>query len=685
MAKSVLADLVTRMTVESSQFKRELEKTTAKTHAWSKAQKQAANDAVFSNQRLSKSFASSNKSSGAFRQGIQQAGFQIQDFAVQVGGGTNALQAFGQQGSQLAGIFGPTGAIVGAVIAIGSVIGVSLAPAIFDAKDATEELSESMDKLSEIAVKGQDGLYDFTDGLRELAKVGNTVVAAELEAALIRAEIASSAAAKGITTALNEIDADFGFSGIQDYVDAINNADKSSAVYVQSQKGFIEVSQELGEQLGKTGEEARALGASLIQSIADLETTPTAENFDALQTKLSELATAGSNVSDEVKLIVSDLKLFFADAKVAAETTEFLTQKLEELRNKGSLAEAIGGNDSALSLVQGLNQEIAIASLNLSGSVDEANKLAFAFSNGATSFEDLPKEAQYLYTQLQLINQAQAESVRLSQEQASNVRNLSELNRVLGGDVSLEEQNQARIAKIQELNLSEQDIAAAGYDSLLELQQDYISRSNALYNQQIADREEKSFALFEAELQRAEQEKALKQQEVKTNQQIARDDFFSNLQIAGQKNSKLAAIAKAGAIANATIKTYEAVNTALAAPYPPPIPQAFAAAALAAGLANVAAIRSTPVAGARELGGPVYSGQTYLVGERGPELFTPNGTGQITSNKDLIGSMNNQPNASNMTINLSVMSRRPDDIMDEINSVKKPLTRLLASVQGRPL
>lgn len=43
------------------------------------------------------------------------------------------------------------------------------------------------------------------------------------------------------------------------------------------------------------------------------------------------------------------------------------------------------------------------------------------------------------------------------------------------------------------------------------------------------------------------------------------------------------------------------------------------------------------IAGARAMGGPVGQGQTYLVGERGPELFTPSSAGRITSNSDLAG------------------------------------------------
>lgn len=61
---------------------------------------------------------------GAFRNVgsmIGQAGYQVQDFAVQVASGQSALTAFVQQGSQLAGIFGPAGVIVGAGLAIGGI------------------------------------------------------------------------------------------------------------------------------------------------------------------------------------------------------------------------------------------------------------------------------------------------------------------------------------------------------------------------------------------------------------------------------------------------------------------------------------------------------------------------------------------------------------------------------------
>ena len=47
---------------------------------------------------------------------------------------------------------------------------------------------------------------------------------------------------------------------------------------------------------------------------------------------------------------------------------------------------------------------------------------------------------------------------------------------------------------------------------------------------------------------------------------------------------------------------------------------------------GVFSILSGSFGGARANGGPVSSGSTYLVGERGPELFTPGRSGMITPN-----------------------------------------------------
>ena len=106
--------------------------------------------------RIKKSTQSVNRNANAYNKNavatnkwakgaLQQAGYQVGDFFVQVGGGTSALQAFGQQGAQLAGIFGPLGAVVGAGIAIFSAVAV----AVQKTAEATEEASEKAKTFAE--------------------------------------------------------------------------------------------------------------------------------------------------------------------------------------------------------------------------------------------------------------------------------------------------------------------------------------------------------------------------------------------------------------------------------------------------------------------------------------------------------------------------------------------------------
>lgn len=109
-------------------------------------------------------------------------------------------------------------------------------------------------------------------------------------------------------------------------------------------------------------------------------------------------------------------------------------------------------------------------------------------------------------------------------------------------------------------------------------------------------------------------------------------NIFSAL---GAQNKRAFEAAKAFNIANAIMNTYLAATKALAT-YPWPFGLIAAAAAVAGGLAQVAQIRAQTYSG-RALGGPVMGGKSYIVGESGPELFTPSTTGSITRNSDLQG------------------------------------------------
>ena len=95
------------------------------------------------------------------KSGLQQTGYQLGDFAVQVGGGTSALQAFGQQGSQLLGIFGATGALLGAAVAIIAAVGNAYMKSGAMAKGFSEEIEDLNDLVSESHALGRTSSEQF--------------------------------------------------------------------------------------------------------------------------------------------------------------------------------------------------------------------------------------------------------------------------------------------------------------------------------------------------------------------------------------------------------------------------------------------------------------------------------------------------------------------------------------------
>ena len=103
--------------------------------------------------------------------GFQQAGYQVGDFIVQVQSGQSVLVAIGQQGSQLAGIFGPTGAVVGAFVAAATAFGMIAIAASKAKKSMTgmQDLSKSFapaTKTMTDAIKNQHmEIFKLTRGI----------------------------------------------------------------------------------------------------------------------------------------------------------------------------------------------------------------------------------------------------------------------------------------------------------------------------------------------------------------------------------------------------------------------------------------------------------------------------------------------------------------------------------------
>lgn len=163
--------------------------------------------------------------------------------------------------------------------------------------------------------------------------------------------------------------------------------------------------------------------------------------------------------------------------------------------------------------------------------------------------------------------------------------------------------------------------------------------------------EQETFALLsQMELENAKlSEEAniakIRQRQILTDEEQAGfDQTVSNMAIFGQKSKAAFTAWKAMAIAQAIISTYDGAQKSYSSlasiPYVgPALGIAAAIAAIGAGMARVSAIRATEYQG-RAAGGSVIGGQPYIVGEKGPELIVPHGSGgTVIPNNRLSGMM----------------------------------------------
>jgi len=145
---------------------------------------------------------------GKMGQVAGQAGYQIQDFAVQVGGGTNALIAFSQQAPQLLGVLGPGGAVAGAFVAIGAIatkVFMDIAENAGGAGSAMEDMSEKLKEA--FGAQAKKMVEEFNQAIDNQTNSFNAILGAsqdlyeirnlqaETDAKLIKSQLALDEAA----------------------------------------------------------------------------------------------------------------------------------------------------------------------------------------------------------------------------------------------------------------------------------------------------------------------------------------------------------------------------------------------------------------------------------------------------------------------------------------------------------
>ncbi len=243
------------------------------------------------------------QAAGQMKVGVQNAAFQVADFATQVNGGVSASRALAQQLPQLLGGMGALGAVAGGAVAVF----LPLVSAMGDAMDASKRLAADTKALKDIQSEEKASLEDLTETYHVHAQ---TILEVKgLREALARINLAATL--RDESAAIIDLN-----SGLADGVSAwtvlynqLANADFSRSAMAQLFSQTTETNKEvnfLRDNFGLTEKAA----AALVGPMRDLDNAQKNLNTDAafLAVKqLKEQIEAG-NIPLEVGIDL--LKLF---------------------------------------------------------------------------------------------------------------------------------------------------------------------------------------------------------------------------------------------------------------------------------------------------------------------------------------------------------------------------------------
>lgn len=202
-----------------------------------------------------------------------------------------------------------------------------------------------------------------------------------------------------------------------------------------------------------------------------------------------------------------------------------------------------------------------------------------------------------------------------------NQRILDSLNSTFATQEQLINQNYLKqVEQIGALQLTKAQLEKTGYDNLLQLQTDYLLQAEAVREEALNRLKEQTESVnteqarsFDA-LAKAIGANTDVMADAATNWANSFSSELANMVTQGQMDF--------GRLAESIIN--DILRIAIQANITRP-------------LLDAMGLGVTPVAGAKATGGPVMRGSTYLVGEKGPELFTASNNGNITPNHKLGG------------------------------------------------
>ncbi|HCA8726088.1 TPA: tail protein (tape measure) [Klebsiella pneumoniae] len=458
--------------------------------------------------------ATSKVMSSGLKGSVQQAGYQIQDFIVQVQGGQSALVAFSQQGSQLAGAFGPGGAIVGALIALGTVVAGTLISSLNGGKSAMDALKDAAERMNDVISISTQGIAALSDKYANLARVNATAATLLRNQAAIEYNQAISKIPKAIGDAADSF-LSFGdkaisaFGGGYASIDGFNDRLKSLNITTDDYKSAMNQAYGAGQAFSATansigntvGAVASRLGISeeaafgLTKQLADLSDNPSPQALQSLALRIGDMISSSKNAKPELVELYNKIVDLSTGASQAAFNFEMLKKSTDNLTaGQKSLIQQSERN-LALSKLQGA----ARAKLAAQYAAEDAG-----FSKDDPHTKRMMDDAAATYTNLDSHKKLTAEQKKGESQAERNAKVVEEYSQKakLAADSTSElSREQAILAAKQKLtNATPQQVAqverdaAAAWDTANALKAQAAAqkllpetRENASYQQDMKD------------------------------------------------------------------------------------------------------------------------------------------------------------------------------------------------------
>jgi hypothetical protein len=569
----------------------------------------------------------------AMRGSTAQLGMQIQDMAVQAQMGTNSLIILGQQGPQIASLFGPAGAIVGAFVAVGAAVA-NMALGFGKAKDEGEKLAKAMDAVDLAFERTEQGAYGLSQRIKELADRSEELARVELALGISKARIQLKEAEKQMVRSFDEImeRAEVAAQQFEKFRDAAEHVRNTELEF----GGVREELDSLTEKFGLTREQALSLAIAFNR----FEENQSEENFKGLSDVVRGLATATQTSNP----LLAEFFRTFLDADVAArDAAEILKLFNEQTEITGSTTEAstkaINDSIEALELraatVGMTARQEALYRIELSKASDFEK--AVMKERVETAFDAIDAKTEELKATKAAIKLANQEGALRAQFAANDIKRLEQQNAAREKETSARDRALQAAYEYAQGIIAMNDTEQEAFDRMITEKRNKLEADHAAGLILEAEYQAAKTALDKAEeLKRADNQKKIAAE--RTKALLAMEDVFMS-----GKSDRAKAAYRLGVnlmnkekrdnaeriISESYVAAMKAYSSLAKIDIVGPVLGAAAAAA-------VIATGATYAAGAlsgRALGGQVRPGESYVVGERGPEILTMgNAGGRVTPN-----------------------------------------------------